>query len=63
MATVYGHVTEEMPRDVRSFRNPVVTATYEDANVYLGLLRGRSLTGSLHLVNQTHVDWFTKRQA
>ena len=41
----------------------VVTTTYVDANLYHDLLTGRSVTGVLHLINQTPIDWFTKRQA
>ena len=42
---------------------PVITTTYEDANLYHDYLTGRSVTGVLHLVNQTPVDWYCKRQA
>ena len=64
METVYGQVTEQLPHDMpEPLGKPVVTTTYEDANLYHDLLTGRSLTGVLHLVNQTPVDWFTKRQA
>ena len=34
-----------------------------DANLYHDLVTGRSVTGILHLINQTPIDWFTKRQA
>ena len=43
--------------------NPVITTTYEDANLYHDYLTGRSVTGVLHLVNQTPIDWYGKRQA
>jgi hypothetical protein len=34
-----------------------------DANLYHDLLTGRSVTGILHLLNQTFIDWFSRRQA
>jgi hypothetical protein len=41
----------------------VLTTSYVDANLYHDFLMGRSVTGVLHLVNQTPVDWYCKRQA
>jgi hypothetical protein len=38
--------------------NPVHTTTFEDANFMHDLTTGRFCTGSLHLVNQTPVEWF-----
>ena len=36
--------------------------TYKDANLYHDLSTGRAVTGVLHFVNQTPVDWFTCKQ-
>ena len=36
--------------------------TYKDANLYHDLMTGRAVTGVLHFVNQTPIDWFTKKQ-
>jgi hypothetical protein len=41
----------------------VVTTTYKDANLYHDLATGRAVTGVLHFLNQTPIDWFTKKQA
>ena len=41
---------------------PVVTTTYKDANLYHNLMTGRAVTGVLHFVNQTPIDWYTKKQ-
>ena len=41
----------------------IITTTYEDANLYHDYLTGKSVAGILHLVNQTPVDWYCKRQA
>jgi hypothetical protein len=40
--------------------NKVVTVTYTDANLYHDI---RSLTGKIHLCNQTLIEWYSKRQA
>ena len=62
--SVYGDISEELPKDMPvPHGKPVITTTYEDANLYHDYLTGRSVTGILHLVNQTPVDWYCKRQA
>ena len=40
----------------------MTTTTYVDANLYHDLLSGKAVTGILHFVNQTPIDWFTKKQ-
>jgi hypothetical protein len=55
---------EELPFDMPPpLGKPVITTTYVDANLYHDYLTGRSVTGALHLVNQTPIDWYCKRQA
>jgi hypothetical protein len=39
-----------------------VITTYEDANSMHDLLTGRSVTRCIHLVNETPVYWFRKKQ-
>ena len=41
----------------------VVTTTTTDANLNHCLATGKSLTGCLHYVNKTPVDWYSKKQA
>ena len=36
---------------------------YVDANLYHNALTGRSVTGILHMVNATPVEWYSKKQA
>ena len=36
---------------------------YVDANLYHDVLSGKSVTGVLHLINKTPLDWFSKKQA
>ena len=62
--SIYGPILEELPHDMPTpLGKPVLTTTYEDANLYHDFLTGRSVTGVLHLINQTPVDWYCKRQA
>ena len=62
--TVYGDVKELIPDDVPEPLGliAVVLSHYVDANLYHDLLTGRSLTAVLHFVNQTPIDWYTKKQ-
>ena len=41
----------------------VTTTTTMDANLNHCLATGKSLTGCLHFVNKTPVDWYSKKQA
>ena len=62
--TVYGDVHEVLPRDAPKTYGPAVTTTsYVDANLYHDQLTGRALTGVLHFINGTPIDWDCKRQA
>jgi hypothetical protein len=40
----------------------VRTTTYQDANLMHDLVTGRSMTGILHVLNQTPIQWFSKKQ-
>ena len=62
--SVYGNVTEELPTDMPTPKGePVRLTTYEDANLMHDLITGRSMTGILHLLNQTPIHWFSKKQS
>ena len=41
----------------------VTTTTYKDANLYHDLMTGKACTAVLHFLNQTPIDWYTKKQA
>ena len=59
----YGNVEEELPHDMPIPKGKVMrTTTYEDANLYHDMVTGRSVTGILHLLNQTPIYWHSKRQ-
>ena len=46
-----------------SLDKAVVSTTTIDANLNHCLATGKSLTGCLHFVNKTPVDWYSKKQA
>jgi hypothetical protein len=62
--SVYGDVREETFADAPEPLGKFVTLThYVDANLFHDIITGRSVTGILHLANQTPVDWYSKKQA
>ena len=62
--TVYDGAKEEVPSDAPEPKGKrVVLTTYKDANLYHDMMTGKAVTGILHLINQTPVDWFAKKQA
>ena len=62
--TVYGNPKEQVPKDLpQPLGKPVMTTTYVDANLMHDILSGRSMTGILHLVNKTPIEWYSKKQA
>ena len=62
--SVYGNVKETKPKDAPTALGNFVTLThYVDSNLMHDLVTGRSVTGILHLMNKTPIDWFTKKQA
>jgi hypothetical protein len=57
--TVYGNVSEIIPNDALAPLGKYVTLThYFDANLYHDML-----TGILHLMNKTPIEWYSKKQA
>ena len=63
MHTIYGNVTEDIPPDMPTPKGrPIRLTTFVDANLMHDLMTGRSCSGILHFLNQTPIDWFTKRQ-
>jgi hypothetical protein len=61
--SIYAGAAEIIPEDApTSLGKPIVLTTYVDANLYHDMLTGRSVTGILHIVNQTPFDWFSKKQ-
>ena len=62
--SVYGDVHEILPDDMpEPLGEAVTTTTTMDANLNHCLATEKSLTGCLHFVNKTPVDWYSKKQA
>jgi hypothetical protein len=60
---IYGDVKEIIPDDIpEPLGKSVVTTMYLDANLLHCLATGRSVSGILHFLNKTPVDWFSKKQ-
>ena len=62
-STVYGDVREGMADDYpKPLGKPVVLSTYVDANLMHDVVSGRAVTAVLHFINQTPIDWYSKKQ-
>ena len=62
-STPCGNVTEETPSDPPCpLGHPVITTACVDANLHHDLLNGHSVTGIVHLINHTIIDWHSKKQ-
>jgi hypothetical protein len=63
-SSVYGDVKEIIPMEIPEPKGKYVTLShYFDANLYHDMVTGRSVTAILHFLNQTLMDWYSKRQA
>ena len=61
--SVYGEVKEEVPRDAPEPKGKrVVLSSYKDANLNHDLTTGRAMSGIFHIINQTPIIWFAKKQ-
>ena len=62
--SVYGRVREQKVADAPPPKGKtVITTTYVDANLYHDQATGRAVTGVLHYLNQTPINWYSKKQA
>ena len=62
--SVYGNVQEILPDDMpEPLGDAVTTTTTMNTNLNHCLATGKSLTGCLHFVNKTPVNWYSKKQA
>ena len=63
-SSVYGEVQELILEGAPLPLGKQVTLThYVDANLFHDALSGRSVTGILHMMNVTPIDWCSKKQA
>ena len=60
----YHGAKEEIPDDTPVPRGKeVIISSWVDANLYHDLISGRSVTGILHFLNNTPIDWYSKLQS
>jgi hypothetical protein len=63
-SSVYGDVKEIIPTDIPESKGKYATLShYFDVNLYHDMVTGRSVTAILHFLNQTPMDWYSKKQA
>ena len=61
--SIYGNKKEIIPHDCPKVYGPVVIMTsYVDANLCHDMITGRSVTGIIHLLDQTVINYYTKKQ-
>jgi hypothetical protein len=60
---LYSDAQEELPHDMPTpLGKEVRLSTYADANLMHCQVTGRSMSGILHFLNQTPIQWFSKKQ-
>jgi len=60
----YADAKEEIPLDAPTPKGKPVTMTlFVDANLCHNLISGKSVTGILHQLNKTPIDWYSKLQS
>lgn len=60
---IYGNVEEIIPNDCpKPLGKGVIMTTYVDANLCHDMTTGRAVTGVLHFLNKTLIDYFSKRK-
>jgi len=61
--SIYGTINEDIPKDSPTpLGNYVTLSHYVDANLMHDVITGRSVTGILHIMNKTPIEWFSKKQ-
>jgi len=62
--SIYGELQEIIPNDIPEPLGKFVTLShYVDANLMHDITSGKSVTGILHLINKTPLEWYSKKQA
>ena len=62
--SVYGDVSELVPNDAPEQKGPEVTMiTFVDANLMHDVVSGKSVTGVVHMLNRTPIDFYSKKQS
>jgi hypothetical protein len=62
--TVYGNTKEVLPKDAPEPIGKYVTLShFVAANLMHKVMTGKSVTGILHLISKTPLDWYSKKEA
>ena len=62
--SVYGKFKELVPHDSPApLGKYVVTVNYNDSNFHNDVITGRSITGVMHVLNKTPVDWYINKKS
>jgi hypothetical protein len=62
--SVYGEISELISQDTPEPLGKMFTLThYLDINLMHHTISGRSVTGILHMINMTPLDWYSQKQA
>ena len=62
--SIYGEVTEMLPEAAPDpLGKPITLTHYVNANLFHDALTGRSVTGIIHMLNATPIDWYSQKQA
>jgi hypothetical protein len=57
-------VKEIIPMDIPEPKGKYITVCHSfDENLYHDMVTRRAITGILHFLNQTPMDWYSKKQA
>ena len=61
--SVYGNISEQLPENApKPLGKPIVHTCYKDATLHHDLSNGKAVTGIIHFINQTPVDWTARKQ-
>ena len=61
---IYGGVKEQVPDDAPEPKGKrVILTSFVDASLHHCKVTGRGVTGIIHMMNKTPVEWYTKRQS
>ena len=61
--SIYGDVSEDIPHDAPiPLGKPVIHSQHQDANLMHDIVTGRAVAATLHWLNKTPIDWYSKKQ-
>ena len=62
--SIHRKISEVIPDNAPSLlRKHIITISYYDANLFHNAITSRSMTGIIHFLSKTPIDWCSKKQA